>query len=349
VILRLTRVDGSSISSLREERRRGITLGIVPAFYGRLVDEAEAYVIEEERLEGGPVELLGHTLVLERPHDGHSHVTAIELYLRPSYQHRYEDALDLLREALHPTAYLTRTDECLYNATLLSRGRQVEPTALVMRWRGGARDAGASGKDAAMELGDLAQHLEGVRSLLDGEKDGEILGQLEKLAVAGRGWAVIKEGAPVGVIARQDAGDRLHELVDFALGKAAESELSRALELVAKAVTAEGLEPAAVIDATEAARHRIFRGAGFYTAASYMVYYDPEAGRPSVARITTQELRALLDRGERVRLVDVLGEEHWNDAHLPGSEWIDFKGLAKEALRRFQLEEPIIVYCNGFT
>jgi len=45
----------------------------------------------------------------------------------------------------------------------------------------------------------------------------------------------------------------------------------------------------------------------------------------------------------------VLGEEHWNDAHIPGSEWIDFRGLGREARRRFKPDETIVVYCSGFT
>ena len=57
----------------------------------------------------------------------------------------------------------------------------------------------------------------------------------------------------------------------------------------------------------------------------------------------------MIEKKERVRLVDVLGEEHWNRGHLPGSEWIDFRGLAREARRRFSSDESLVLYCAGFT
>jgi hypothetical protein len=347
--LRLAPADGRAISLLREEKRRESTLGIVPVFYDKLAGEAQAYAFEP--VAHGGESLLGYALALERPHNGHSHVTTIEFYLRPDQRHRYEDALDLLKEQLQPTAYLTRTDDCLYNATLLSRGHQVEPTALVMLWRPNAAGHPAGVAEAGIaEISVVTSgHLDGLRALLDTKKDAEMLADVEALALSGRGWTVLDNGRPVGAIVRRDAGDGVHELLDFALARAGESHLAGAMERAALAVAREGLRPAAVIDVAEAARHRVFRGAGFFTAASYLVYYDPEAGRPSVAAITTDDLRGLLDRGERVRLVDVLGEEHWKQGHIPGSEWMDFKGLAKQAKRRFEQDEPIVLYCDGFT
>jgi hypothetical protein len=227
----------------------------------------------------------------------------------------------------------------------------VEPTALVMLWRrsGAAAPAGGAEAGGAEIAVVTAGHVDGLRALLDSEKDGEVLADVETLATSGRGWTVLKDGRPVGVIVRRDAGDGVHELLDFALARAAEPYLAGAMEHAARAVALEGLAPAAVIDAVEAARHRIFRGAGFFTAASYLIYYDPEAGRPSVAAITTEELHGLLDKGEHVRLVDVLGEEHWQAGHIPGAEWMDFKGLAKQAKRRFKQDEPVVLYCDGFT
>ena len=351
-MVRLSRANSNDISALREERRRGTALGIVPVFYSRLVADAEAHLIEEPHPGGDGAAVLGYILTLERPHDGHSHVTTIEFHLNAGYQHRYEDVLDLLRDELHPTAYLTRTDDCLYNATLLSRGHQVEPTALVMlrRWSPDAPDVDPPAPSVpSTELAPLSrEHLEGIGKSFDAEKDREMLQDLRTMVSSGRGWAVMYEGDPVAVIARRDGGDGVHELLDFAYARASEDVLSRALERAAAAVGAEGLKPAAVIDAAEAARHRIFRGAQFYTAASYLVYYDAAAGRPSVAKITTAELRRLMQGGDHFRLVDVLGEEHWKEGHLPGAEWIDFKGLGKQARRRFRLEEPLVLYCNGF-
>ncbi len=350
--MRLSRAESGAISALREERRRGTALGIVPAFYTRLADDAEAYLIEEPHADGGS-SVLGYALALSRPHDGHSHLTAIELHLATGYRHRFEDVLDLLREELHPIAYLTRTDDCLYNATLLSQGHQVEPTALVMLRRPSVEIGDAAASEPAppgIELAPISmEHVNAIRERLDSGKDKEILTDLGTMATSGRGWALLQEGDAVAVIARRDGGDGVHELLDFAYARAGEGILSRGLEIVAQSVESEGLRPAGVIDAAEAARHRIFRGAGFFTVASYLVYYDPAAGRPSVARITTAELRGLMQRGDHFRLVDVLGEEHWKEGHLPGSEWIDFKGLTKQARRRFKAEEPLVLYCNGFT
>ncbi len=91
------------------------------------------------------------------------------------------------------------------------------------------------------------------------------------------------------------------------------------------------------------------RGAGYYTAAAYMVFYDPAAGRPSVPSLSLDELRAMMQRKERFHLVDVMGEEHWRAGHLPGSEWIDFRGLGQEARKRYKEDDIVVVYCNGFT
>jgi hypothetical protein len=177
----------------------------------------------------------------------------------------------------------------------------------------------------------------------------ELLAELEQMAASGRDWVLLADSSPVAVIARADGSDGLHELLDIALGMAPEADLAAALRAAARAVAAEGLRPAAVIDALETTRHRVLRTAGFYTAATYLVFYDPDAGRPSVARVTTEELEALLDPPGQVRLVDVMGEEHWQHAHIPGAEWIDFRGLGREARRRFGTDEPLILYCNGFT
>jgi hypothetical protein len=173
--------------------------------------------------------------------------------------------------------------------------------------------------------------------------------EIEALALQGRSWTVLQRGRPVAVLARQDGGDGEHDLLDFAVARAGEAELSLALRRAGKAVRGEGRWPAAVIDADDPARRRIFRQAGYYSAAAYMVFYDPEAGRPSVGVVSVEEMQAMIDKKERFRLVDVLGEEHWNEGHLPTSEWIDFRVLAKEAHRRFGRDEPLVLYCKGFT
>lgn len=373
--MRLRRVGRNQIAAMREARRRSLPLGLVPGFYARLVDEAVPHLLEESSAGDGS-RSLGYALLLERAHEGHAHVTVLEVYLHPDHKHRFEEALDLLRDQVGPTTYLARTDDCLYDATLLSRGLQVEPTALVLLVESRNRLFEPESRDPGrLDVVPLVpRHMAGLRALLDDESKGhapgaagssgadgaphehrhgpttdELVAELEQMAADGRDWVLLADGEPVAVIARQDGADGVHELLDIALGMAPEADLAWGLSRAAQKIMREGLYPAAVIDALETARHRIFRAAGFYTAAAYLVFYDSEVGRPSVGRVTLEELRELYESGEAFRLVDVMGEEHWRAGHLPGAEWIDFKGLAREARRRFQPEEPIILYCNGFT
>jgi len=370
--MELRRADRAEIAALRGEHRRGSPLSIVPGFYSRLAEEAEAFLIQDV-VTGESPSPVGYVLLLERLHGGHKHVTLIELHLAAAYQTRYEDVLDLVRDSHRPTAYLARTDDCRFNATLLARGHQVEVTALVMMPEEGTesplfRQPPQSGGDASERTGIglvalTAEHLAVLGKLVAGggasgrtaeHSHGRLepaaaVAELEALAQEGQSWVVLQHGLPVAVIARKDGGDGVHELLDFAVASTGEEELALALRWAGDAVGRGGRWPAAVIDAAEAARRRIFRKAGYYSAAAYMVFYDPEVGRPSVGTVSVDELRTMIDKKEHFRLVDVLGEEHWNEGHIPGSEWIDFRVLAGEARRRFETEEPIVLYCKGFT
>ena len=365
--MELRAAQTNEIAAMRETRRRGLSLGLVPGFYDRLVGEAAPHLIVERGGDGFESRILGYVLLLERPHDGHMHVTVLEAHLEPDQHARYEEVLDLLRDEKTPTSYLARTDDCLYDATLLARGLQVEPTALVLLADGRPASGRAPADDrGSLELVALSPaHLAGLRALVESDgasatgahthehrhelSQSEMLAELEQMAASGRDWVLMDGTAPVAVVARADGGDGVHEVLDIALGMAAEADLAWALRRAGEAITRAGLRPAAVIDALETTRHRLFRAAGFHTAAVYLVFYDPDGGRPSVARVTTEELRALLKAGEGVRLLDVMGEEHWRAGHIPGAEWIDFRGLAREARRRFRSDEPLILYCNGFT
>ena len=101
----------ADLSALREERRRSVALSIVPGFHSRLVEEARPFLILDGPGDGRSnaaewQESTGHSrdgtvgyvLLLERAHGSHSHVTLIEMYLAEGQGHRYEDALDLVRE-----------------------------------------------------------------------------------------------------------------------------------------------------------------------------------------------------------------------------------------------------------
>lgn len=111
-----------------------------------------------------------------------------------------------------------------------------------------------------------------------------------------------------------------------------------------------GVVPSALVDMADLRKAELFRRADYFTAAAYLIFYDPLAGRPSVGVMTREELWEALQRGAPLRLVDVMGEEHWKEGHLPGSEWLDFRSSSREAKKQFQKDEPIaiVVYCNDF-
>jgi hypothetical protein len=230
----------------------------------------------------------------------------------------------------------------------------------------GPQPAAAAGASApsVLELARLTPaHVPAIAELLllDGPKAGEpaahhhgptgaeTLEEVRAMAGAGEGWALLDDGLPQAVIARLAVNEAEYELLDFVVAQGEEAGLAWAFSRATEAVRAAGRRPAAVIDALDPVRRRILRAAGYYTAAAYMVFYDPLAGRPSVPTVSLEDLRAMIARKERFQLVDVMGEEHWKAGHLPGSEWIDFRGLGREARKRYKQDDAIVVYCNGFT
>jgi hypothetical protein len=328
------------------------------------VAEAEPFLLFDD---GEKQIRLGYVLLLGREQEGRVHTTLVELGLEAGHQDRYDDVLDHLRDKAKPTAYLVRTDDCRLNATLLARGLQVEATALVMSLEAAAV-AGAGSVTATPESWELTAltpaHVVGVAELLVPEGEGaeepaaqhhhgptaeETLEQVRVMAKAGEGWVLLENGRPQAVVARLEVEGGEYELLDFVVAQGEEAGLSWAIYRASQIVGAAGRRPAAVIDALDPVRRRILRAAGFFTAAAYMVFYDPAAGRPSVPSLSLQELRAMLTRKERFHLVDVMGEEHWKAGHIAGSEWIDFRGLSREARRRYKQDDSIVVYCNGFT
>jgi len=394
--VKLRRTTEEQVAGRREARRGEADLPIVPGFYAGLAAEAEPFlIVEGPALEptpsggagGAPAApeteaaevILGYALLLRREHDGHTHTTLIELGLDEGHRDRYEDVLDVIRDEAKPTAYLVRTDDCRLSATLLSRGLQVEASALVLvpeestvaapgAAAAPARAAANSAAPAAavLELAPLRRsHVAAVEALLHpegpeaeaeepaghhhhGPTAEETLEQVRAMAEAGEGWVVLADESPQAVIAYLEAEDGFR-LLDFVVAQGEEAWLAWGLARATEAVRGAGRRPAAVIDALDPVRRRILRAAGWYTTAAYMVFYDPVAGRPSVPSVTLQELRDMMARKERFHLVDVMGEEHWKPGHLPGSEWIDFRGLGREARKRYKPEETIVVYCNGFT
>lgn len=71
-------------------------------------------------------------------------------------------------------------------------------------------------------------------------------------------------------------------------------------------------------------------------------------GRGMINGITREELRAKLDRGESVVIVEALGPKYYEDAHLPGAINIphtEVDELAPELLP--DRSAQIVVYCSN--
>lgn len=65
-----------------------------------------------------------------------------------------------------------------------------------------------------------------------------------------------------------------------------------------------------------------------------------------VETITTEELEEMRQNGEEFVLLDVLGEDHFEDGHIPGAVNIPLDRLAHEALDSFEKDQRIVVYCK---
>ena len=68
----------------------------------------------------------------------------------------------------------------------------------------------------------------------------------------------------------------------------------------------------------------------------------------AVKEITREELKAKLDRGEEVFLVETLGPRYYEDAHLPGAINIphtEVDGLAPRMLP--DKSAQVVVYCSS--
>ena len=60
-------------------------------------------------------------------------------------------------------------------------------------------------------------------------------------------------------------------------------------------------------------------------------------------RIWVEELRRLLADG--ARLVEVLPEPEYAEAHLPGAVNVPLKQLDTDSMRILDRERPVVVYC----
>jgi rhodanese-related sulfurtransferase len=62
--------------------------------------------------------------------------------------------------------------------------------------------------------------------------------------------------------------------------------------------------------------------------------------------VTVTELKARLDEGENLRLIDVRESDEWSLVHLPGAELIPLSQFQQRATGELSPEETIVLYCH---
>ena len=77
---------------------------------------------------------------------------------------------------------------------------------------------------------------------------------------------------------------------------------------------------------------------------------DPmSSGQPStieeVPRITVEALRAKIDNGDKVMIVDVRSEAEYDEAHIPGAVHIPYSDTISR-LGEFPKDRDIVFYCT---
>ncbi|MFB6190252.1 MAG: rhodanese-like domain-containing protein [Candidatus Nanohaloarchaea archaeon] len=65
-----------------------------------------------------------------------------------------------------------------------------------------------------------------------------------------------------------------------------------------------------------------------------------------VETVSTEELEELKENNEDFVLLDVLGEDHFEDGHIPGAVNIPLDRIAHEARDRFDEDDTLVVYCK---
>jgi len=62
-------------------------------------------------------------------------------------------------------------------------------------------------------------------------------------------------------------------------------------------------------------------------------------------KISAEELKKKMERGEDIQVIDVLSEKSYKDRHLPGAVNIPYRDIAKRK-DEIDADKEIIVYCN---
>jgi adenylyltransferase/sulfurtransferase len=65
-----------------------------------------------------------------------------------------------------------------------------------------------------------------------------------------------------------------------------------------------------------------------------------------VMTITPLELKARLDAGEKIRLVDVREQEEWAVARLPGAELIPLSSFQQRGPAELDPDDALVLYCH---
>lgn len=341
VLLELRQVDHAVIAPMREQKLLHYHLPLLPDFHTHLAHHAEAWQIWDAE------SAVGYVLALREPQGDHEHVTLIELFLTPPYRDSYEDAVAATRDQIEPRAYLVRSDDCTYVTALLASGYQMEVSMAVMAAKVVMRSQEVHGLNLTpldyphlRAAHDLYLHVRGVEqaptySELEARIDDDAL------------WVLTDHDQPIGLVAREPSeGDR-YCLLDIIAPHARREAQLWGLLTAGIMIDEEGRTAAALLDMRDMEKVDLYRLAGYYTAATYLVFYDAEAGRPSVPVIDRAELWEMVQADEPFHLIDVLGKEHWAEGHLPGAEWVDFKSLVRK-MRRYEKDEKIVVYCNDY-
>lgn len=342
--MELIRAQHEDIASLRQEKIEHFHAPLFPNFHLHLAQHADAFQV----IEGKAV--IGYALLLFDRHEEHQHVTLIELYLTPPYRDHYEDALETIRQEFEPRAYLARSDDCPFETALISMGYPMEMSMSVMVARATPQPARVPG----LSLGPLDYpHLRAAHGILAhtrGVDEAPTMGELERALDDGNIWVLAEEGRPIGLVIQEEGEGTRYGVLDVLAPHVSDEKQIWAVQSAGRSLAELDLQPAAVVDARDVRKLQVMRAAGYYTAATYLIFYDPEAGRVHVPVISRDDLWAMVQGEQSVRVVDVLGEDHWLLGHLPGAEWIDYRKLTREARKRFKDKgETIVAYCNDYT
>ena len=342
--MELRPVTHADIEELRAHKLDSYHVPLLPNFHSHLAGHADAFAVVDE------ASTVGYAMLLFDRHEGHDHVTLIELYLTPPFTDRYEDVIGLIQAEKAPRAYLARSDDCVVTTALISYGFHMDVSMSVMV----ARAAVAPGKGDGLTLVpldypylraayDLYEHTRGV-------EQPTTMAELERAIEDENVWVLTRREQPIGLLVQEMSQSRRFELVDIMAPHVSDEDQVWGLLTVGKRLEEQGRTAAAVIDSRDLRKLQVFRKADYYTASTYLVFSDPMAGRLEVPQISREELWAALQAKEDLLLLDALGEDHWGRGHLPEAKWIDYRQLTKDAKRKVKgKDQPVVVYCNDYT